>query len=98
MALGAPGSATACLPAIAPVLRTAKLRGLGHLAGPQAPRADANPPHGAIDNGFHTLEVRFESPRPDVMSVGDRSTDDRTLAADFASLCPDCRVLGGGPK
>src|SRR5258706_5718333 len=62
---------------------------LGDFARAQAPGAHPDPFGGAVDQCPHRLEVRLETPGPDVMGVGDRPADDRFLPADCALLGHD---------
>src|SRR5882672_1893042 len=62
---------------------------LGDFARAQAPRTDADAPGRPVDEGSHTLQVRLETPGPDVMGMGDGPADDRSLVADLTSLGHD---------
>src|SRR5206468_8056429 len=57
---------------------------LGYLAGPHAPRADADPLHAAADDRPNRLQVRLEPPRAHVVSVADLTAHHRALPAHFA--------------
>src|SRR5262249_49779171 len=61
--------------------------GLDDPIGPDTPGTDANPPHGAIDDGLDPLEVRLEPPRSDVVRVTVDAPDNRRFAANFALFC-----------
>ena len=65
----------------------------GDFAAPEAPRADADPLGGPVDECSNRLQVRLEPARPDVMGVRDGAAHNRTFPADFATLCHDVPLI-----
>jgi len=60
--------------------------GFCHLAGAEAPRADADPLDTAVDDRSDELQVRLESPGADVVRVAVLAPYDRSLPAHFTSF------------
>ena len=60
-------------------------RRLDDLVGAQAPRADPNAPHAAVDHRPHHLKVGLEPARAHVMRVADLTADDRRLPANLTN-------------
>ena len=66
--------------------RQVHLRCLYHLVGSEAPRADADPTHAAVNQGADALQIGLEPAGPHVVSVADHAANHRLLSTDFTTL------------
>ena len=67
----------------------ARLGGLDDLIRPDTTGAHPHAADGAVDDGFHALEVDLEAAGPNVVGVADDPPVGRGLTAEFANFGHD---------
>src|SRR5215208_1744307 len=73
-------------------------RGLCHLAATQAPGADGDAPHRALDERPHPLQVGLHRARGHIVRMTDVAPENSLLATDCAFLGHIRSLLRGAPE